>query len=121
MADPAEIARPSGRPSEAWLRSTDPKKAAEAMVRCQHAGAFCWSDGYCHYGTCFSRSRIDKGVDARLDRMEQQLEALSAQVRAIVGDRPAYVTFALTIALLIAAAVLHFASPGDDSRRNPGA
>lgn len=37
---------------EEWLRSDVPALFAEAAVRCQHAGAFCMSDGYCHFGDC---------------------------------------------------------------------
>lgn len=37
---------------EAWLASDVPELWAEAQVRCQHAGAFCGQDGYCHLGGC---------------------------------------------------------------------
>jgi hypothetical protein len=37
---------------EAWLTSEIPTLWAEAMVRCQHPGAYCGEDGYCHYGDC---------------------------------------------------------------------
>ena len=37
---------------EAWLRSDIPELWAEAVVRCEHAGAFCGQDGYCHLGGC---------------------------------------------------------------------
>lgn len=42
----------SGGCREAWLRSDVPALWAEAALRCQHAGAFCMSDGYCHFGNC---------------------------------------------------------------------
>lgn len=37
---------------EAWLESDVPELFAAAAVRCQHAGGYCMSDGYCHYGDC---------------------------------------------------------------------
>lgn len=37
---------------EAWLRSDVPALFGEAAVRCQHAGGFCMSDGYCNMGGC---------------------------------------------------------------------
>ncbi|MGV8865201.1 MAG: hypothetical protein ACOH2T_29195 [Pseudomonas sp.] len=37
---------------EAWLSSDVPALWAGAQVRCQHAGAYCGQDGYCHFGTC---------------------------------------------------------------------
>lgn len=42
----------AGGCKEVWLKSDIPELWATAMVRCQHPGAFCGSDGYCHYGTC---------------------------------------------------------------------
>lgn len=42
----------AGGCKESWLRSDVPTLFAEAAVRCKHAGAFCMSDGYCHFGTC---------------------------------------------------------------------
>lgn len=42
----------AGTCREAWLSSEDPTLFAEAMMRCQHPGAFCASDGFCHYGDC---------------------------------------------------------------------
>ena len=44
-------------PTEAWLRSEDPEKFAEAAILCQHAGGFCIQDGYCHYAGCFTTER----------------------------------------------------------------
>lgn len=39
---------------EVWLKSQDHEKAARAAVKCQHAGALCMQDGFCHYGgECF--------------------------------------------------------------------
>lgn len=37
---------------EAWLASDVPALFAEAMVRCHHAGAYCATDGFCHFGDC---------------------------------------------------------------------
>lgn len=42
----------SGGCNEAWLASEVPELFAEAAVRCRHAGGYCMSDGFCHYGTC---------------------------------------------------------------------
>lgn len=42
----------AGGCKEAWLRSDVPALFGEAAIRCQHAGAFCFGDGYCHLGGC---------------------------------------------------------------------
>lgn len=42
----------AGGCKEAWLSSDVPALFAEAAVRCQHAGAYCMQDGYCHIGGC---------------------------------------------------------------------
>ncbi len=53
---------------EAWLKSPDHEKFAAAAVKCQHAGAFCIQDGFCHNdGECF----------------RSNLAALNAAIRAI--------------------------------------
>lgn len=49
------MSRPRGAPRESWLRSEDPEKFAEAMMRCKHPGGFCAQDGFCHRdGKCFT-------------------------------------------------------------------
>jgi hypothetical protein len=46
------------RAVEAWLKSDDPEKFAEAAVKCEHTGAFCMEDGFCHFeGRCFRTGR----------------------------------------------------------------
>jgi len=46
--------KPKGQPCEAWLSSENPAAFAEAMIKCQHSGAFCAQDGFCHFdGECF--------------------------------------------------------------------
>ncbi len=42
----------AGGCKEEWLRSDVPALFGEAAVRCQHAGGFCVSDGYCNMGGC---------------------------------------------------------------------
>lgn len=46
------------RAFEKWLDSDDPHKFASAMMKCQHYGAFCSSDGFCHFnGDCFRSAK----------------------------------------------------------------
>lgn len=46
------------RAVEAWLKSDDPERFAEAAIKCEHAGGFCMEDGYCHLdGACFRTDR----------------------------------------------------------------
>ena len=42
----------AGGCKEEWLRSDVPALFGEAAVRCQHAGAYCMSDGFCRLGGC---------------------------------------------------------------------
>jgi len=46
----------TGKPRESWLKSEVPEKFAEAMMKCQHLGAYCGQDGFCHFGDCFVAS-----------------------------------------------------------------
>lgn len=48
---------------EAWLSSDVPKLWAEAVVRCQHAGAYCGQDGFCHYGDCDMQMEKENPVE----------------------------------------------------------
>lgn len=53
---------------EAWLRSSNHEKWAEAMVICESAAAQCGADGYCHYGgLCFGELQYE------LNRQSEQL------------------------------------------------
>lgn len=57
----------SGTCHERWLESDVPKLFAEAAIRCQHAGAYCMQDGFCHYGDCDmvmnERPKLDERAD----------------------------------------------------------
>lgn len=79
------MAKPARTPRESWLRSDEPDEWAAAMMCCRHPGAFCGSDGYCHYAAltedgrrgCFSNHRaVAEDITDRLDRIERTLAAL---------------------------------------------
>lgn len=67
--------RPYGldRPLESWLHADDYRRAAAAACVCQHGGAFCMADGYCHYGgRCFGRTH-DEAVVAEIACVKDDL------------------------------------------------
>lgn len=69
------------RAVEQWLKSDDDEKFAEAAIRCQHAGGFCLSDGYCHYdGTCFRSDYMALKMAAR------RISDLAADQPKDIGD-----------------------------------
>lgn len=72
-----------GFPTEDWLRSPDHNRFAEAATLCQHAGAFCIGDRFCHFdGTCF-----------RSDR--QAMRKAVTVIRRAANDEPADISRAL--------------------------
>ena len=74
-----------GTPRESWLRSEDSRRFAEAMVRCQGAGTFCWADGFCHYeGACFRRP--SRTIEERVAMLEERVKALESVARGGVAD-----------------------------------
>lgn len=68
--------------SEGWLRplaNTDlhHERFGKAMAKCQHAGAYCASDGFCHYeGACFKTASPD--IEDRIEKIEAELALLKA-------------------------------------------
>ena len=72
---------------EAWFKSDNHERFASAAVKCQHAGGFCMSDGYCHFdGECF----------------RSNLAALKAAIRAIedaAADQPGDIAVNMTDAV----------------------
>ena len=55
---------------ETWLKSEDPEKFAAAAIKCEHAGGYCMSDGFCHFdGVCFRTDR------AAMTKARQVIEA----------------------------------------------
>lgn len=68
------------RAYENWLASDNPVQFAEAAMRCKHVGAFCMSDGYCHFdGDCF----VSNKAQERIDQIQDQIASLQAEERAI--------------------------------------
>lgn len=67
---------------EAWLwpaANTDLHhgRFAKAMMKCQHAGAYCAADGFCHYdGGCFKTA--EPAIEARIEELEAELVTLKA-------------------------------------------
>ena len=67
---------------EAWLTpksdtEMDHDRFGKAMMKCQHAGAFCAADGFCHFnGDCFKSAAPH--VEARIEEIEQELQRLKA-------------------------------------------
>jgi hypothetical protein len=63
--------------SERWLRplaNTDlhNERFAKAMMKCRHAGAFCASDGFCHFdGECFKTASPD--IEDRIEKLEAEV------------------------------------------------
>ena len=52
---------------------------------CQHAGAFCWADGFCHYeGKCFRRPA--RTIEERVAMLEDRVKALESVARGGVAD-----------------------------------
>ena len=70
--------------SESWLKpgntEKDHERFAEAMMMCQHGGAFCAQDGFCHYdGDCFRSARSAAREAAR------HVRAITTQSAAVQG------------------------------------
>lgn len=81
MADEREQALPT--PRESWLKM-DPEHFAAAMMRCQHAGAYCAEDGFCHFdGDCFGGRKTEQEAVHVLDELLGEVKALRAEVRAL--------------------------------------
>lgn len=65
---------------EKWLASDNPYLFAQAAMKCRHAGAFCMSDGFCHFdGDCFVSNRAQE----RIDEIHAEIATLQAEERAI--------------------------------------
>lgn len=67
---------------EEWLRPSgdtdlDHERFAKAMMKCQHGGGYCASDGFCHHdGDCFKTA--EPRVESRIEELEKELAALKA-------------------------------------------
>ena len=62
---------------ESWLKSTNDEKFAAAAMKCQHAGAYCMQDGFCHYeGICFSEILDKIAIEERLETLEIKIDKL---------------------------------------------
>lgn len=73
-----------GAPREQWLRGGDSEddhsRFAAAMMKCQHAGAFCAEDGFCHHdGDCFRSA----GQAAR--QAANRIRAITVASEAVQG------------------------------------
>lgn len=65
--------------AESWLKSENPERFAKAMLKCQHSGAFCAQDGYCHFeGSCFKHEEeVDiQDIWNELKEIRKMLKAL---------------------------------------------
>jgi hypothetical protein len=66
--------------SEGWLRpaaNTDlhHERFGNAMGKCRHAGAYCASDGFCHFdGECFKTAPPD--IEDRIEKLEAEIAKL---------------------------------------------
>lgn len=76
------------RPTQRWLRSDDPEKFAQAMLKCQHHAAYCAQDGMCHLGgDCFRSAKSSKNEAVRMIRNISSTDMEdSAMVRAWLND-----------------------------------
>lgn len=74
-------------PCEADLLSTNDKTYADAITRCQHAGAYCAQDGYCHLnGECFANPDLTREqAIAEIDHLRSELEDARVKYRSIEG------------------------------------
>ena len=67
---------------EAWLVpkadiDLHHERFAKVMMKCQHAGAYCAADGFCHFdGECFKTA--DPRTEARIEALEAELAELKA-------------------------------------------
>ena len=80
--------------SESWLNpKTDEdishERFAKAMMKCQHAGAYCASDGFCHYGGDCFRSAKSSAKEAA--RMIRDISTESAVVQGWLNDAASYI------------------------------
>lgn len=74
-------------PCEADLLSTNDKTYADAINRCQHAGAYCAQDGYCHFnGDCFVNLDLTREqAIAEIDHLKSELEDARVKYRSMEG------------------------------------
>ena len=64
---------------EADLKSRNSEKYGDAVSKCQHAGAYCIEDGYCHYdGDCFKNLSHADAIKAN--------EMLLAEIDSLKND-----------------------------------
>ena len=64
---------------EADLKSRNNEKYGDAVSKCQHAGAYCIEDGYCHYdGDCFKNLSHADAIKAN--------EMLLAEIDSLKND-----------------------------------
>ena len=67
---------------EKWLRPLADapiyhERFAKAMMKCQHGGAHCAQDGFCHFdGDCFKTA--EPAVEAEIEQLEARLKQLTA-------------------------------------------
>lgn len=67
---------------EAWLRPAantemHHDRFAKAMMKCQHSGAYCAPDGFCHFdGDCFKTATPQ--TEARIEELELELARLKS-------------------------------------------
>lgn len=68
-------------PRQCDLRSRDHDKFAAAMMLCRHAGAFCFTDGYCHYdGECFTRV-----IQPKRNEILEKINSLEKRIAQLEG------------------------------------
>lgn len=75
------------KPTEAWLRSEDHQKWADAMTICQSGAPWeCAENGKCQFGGCFTTEGQAKASARRMiSRLSSENEAVKAQLdRAVV-------------------------------------
>lgn len=72
-------------PCEHDLLSNNHETWANAMVRCQHAGAFCGADGYCHNeGNCFVDQELTREqAILEIDQLTQQLHTQKQKIDSL--------------------------------------